>query len=267
MKINAFEKITNEIYERLSNFNEITCRNVEDAKERSYIIDNATGYGGYKEWMVNDFKTSVVKERIYDNGFIFLDSNISYIEKGNAKNIRQLTLTTDYNKAPIVNIVIEEDKKSIQNFLTSVNVALSSEANLPDRMKIIGVQKASFHINEECGSVFETYKNLIDNSLLVEKYMQYYPVSNFENKYNDLLNLCGCGSRYLEIIYENELPIYAQLSDKYSVEMAGFNPNSISSVGKIVDIVNVEVETIITKINNEIDKNIKCQSKSLSKNN
>ena len=49
MKINAFEKITNEIYERLSNFNEITCRNVEDAKERSYIIDNATGYGGYKE--------------------------------------------------------------------------------------------------------------------------------------------------------------------------------------------------------------------------
>ena len=96
-----------------------------------------------------------------------------------------------------------------------------------------------------------------DDSLILEKYMQYYPVSAYENSEKDLLRLCGFGTRYLEIIYHKEEPIFAQLSDKYKVEMAGFDPNSTIDAKIIVGKINNEVDAIVANIHSLIDEHDK----------
>lgn len=179
---------------------------------------------------------------------------MTYKEGFNIHTIEQRTLTTDYNNFPIANMVIKREKKAVQQLLISSS---SKDEIFPEAMKDIEIEKTSIHVNNNCGSVFETYTNLNDNSLILEKYMQYYPVSDYENSDKDLLRLCSCATRYLEIIYHKAKPIYAQFSDKYKVEMAGFDPNSSIDAKIIVDKINDEVDAIVANIHSLIDKHEK----------
>lgn len=91
--------------------------------------------------------------------------------------------------------------------------------------------------------------------------MQYYPISEHKDSENDLLRLCGCGTRYLEIIYHANEPIFAQLSDKYyKVEMANFDPNDSIDTNIMVGIINDEVDSIVATIHSSMDKYEKIES-------
>jgi len=258
MSINAYNKFINTILNRLEDYKLKSSRKITDVTELEKILEKGTGHG-YSLSVVKSifqFESASAKEYVYDNGLIYLDSEINYRDNkcDNLHTIRQLTLTTDYEKAPLVNIVVQEEGKTIQQLLVKSD---SKDDIFPESTKDIEVQQTSIHVDNHCGSVFTTYTNLTDDSLMLEQYMQYYPVSNYEDSEKDLLRLCGCGTRYLEIIYRESEPIYAQLSDKYKVEMAGFNPNSATDAKVIVEKINSEVSEILTKINRLIDEHQK----------
>lgn len=255
MSINAYNKFTTTIFSRLEDYKLQSSREIIDVAELEEILEKGVGHG-YRLSLVKNifnFENASAKEYVYDNGLIYLDSEITYRDKkyGNLHTIRQLTLTTNYKKSPLVNIVVEREKKAIQQLLIQSN---SQDDIFPESMKNIEIQRTSIHVDDHCGSVFQTYTNLTDGSLMLEQYMQYYPVSNYEDSEKDLLRLCGCGTRYLEIIYQESQPIFAQLSDKYKVEMAGFDPNSALDAKLIVEKINLEVSEIVTTINKLIDK-------------
>lgn len=255
MTINAHDKFVGTVMSRLEDYNLESNRNIEGYNELKKILKTATGSGYTIDIVETVFKLRSVsaKEYIYDNGLIYLDSEIEYRDKtsNNLHVIRQLTLTTDYKKTPLVNIVVQKEKKAIQQLLVD---SASKDEIFPDAMRNIEIQETSIHVGGHCGSVFETYTNSNDGTLMLEKYKQFYPVSNYEDSEKDILRLCGCGSRSLEIIYSQSEPIFAQLSDKYTVEMAGLEPNSSIDVKYIVGRINTEVSEICNAINDQFDK-------------
>ncbi len=248
MPINAREKFTNAISSRLENYQLVSERAITDLDELGHILKTATGYGysliPYKDCLVE----ASAYEYCYDNGFKYLVSEIVYEKNKNIHTIEQRTLTTDYHNAPIVNVTIEREKKAISQLLITSS---SQDDIFPEAMKDIEIEKTGIHVDNYCGSVFETYEGY--DTLILEKYMQYYPILDYENP-NDLLRLCGCGTRYLEIIYHNYEPIYAQLSDKYNVEMAGFNSNSKVDAKKIVKRIDEEVDAIVANIHSSLER-------------
>ena len=256
MAIHANKKFINAILSRVSGYKIISERKITDLDELNNIMETATGYG---------YRLSIIKqiyhlieasalEYSYENGLKLLISKITFQKDGNVRTIEQQTLTSDYNNVPIVNIVIEREKKALQQLLISSN---SKDEIFPESMRDIEIETTSIHVDNHCGSVFKTYTKLNDDSVMLEKYMQYYPVSDYENSDEDLLRLCGCGSRYLEIIYHKEEPIFAQLSDKYKVEMANLNPNSAIDAKIIVGKINYEVDAIVANIHSLIDEHDK----------
>lgn len=266
MSINAYNKFITAIFSRLEDCVLESSREIIDVAELEEIMKKGTG-DGYSLGLVRsifNFENAFAKEYVYDNGLIYLDSEITYRYKNcdNLHTIRQLTLTTDYRKSPLVNIVVKTEKKSIQQLLMQSD---PHDEIFKETMKNIEIQETSIHVDNHCGSVFQTYTNLVDGSLMLEKYMHYYPVSNYEDLEKNLLRLCGCGARYLEIVYQESQPIFAQFSDKYKVEMAGFNPNSASDAKLIVEKINLEVSEIVNTINKLIDNQQKKSKKMLKK--
>ena len=83
-----------------------------------------------------------------------------------------------------------------------------------------------------------------DTLLILEKYRQGYPISKYDDKSDDLIRLCGYCNRYLEIIYKEGKPIYAELSDKYNVAMANFNHSDPIDVKCIVERIDEEIDAI-----------------------
>lgn len=265
MAINAYNKFTTAIFSRLEDYNLQSSREITDLDELEKIMSNDSGYNlGLIRYMYR-FEGASAKECIYDNGLIYLDSKITYRENNSSslRTIHKLTLTTNYEDLPLVSVTFEKQKKAIQQLIIE---SKSKDDIFPESMKNIEVRQTNIYIGRKCGSVFESYRNLVDASLMLERYKQYYPLSSYEEKSTDLLRLCGFGDRYLEIIYNNEEPIFAQLSSKYNVEMAGFDPNLASDVKTIVEKVNSEVDEIVCAINNQFDKHQE-NSKQLVKNN
>ncbi len=258
MAINANEKFINAILSRVSDYKMTSERKITDLDELNNIMETATGHG-YSLSIIKSLYHLIdasAQEYSYENGLKYLISEMTYKNGTNIHTIEQRTLTTDYNNVPITNIVIKRERKAVQQLL----ISSSKDEIFPEAMKDIEIEKTSIHVNDNCGSVFETYTNLNDSSLMLEKYMQYYPVSNYGNSDKDLLRLCGCGTRYLEIIYHKKEPIYAQLSDKYKVEMADFDPNSSIDAKIIVGKINNEVDSIVTNIHSLIDEYVNKNS-------
>lgn len=259
MTINAKEKFINAISSRVSDYMMKSERKITDLDELNNIMETATGHG----YSLSRIKTSYhlieasAEEYSYENGLKYLISKMTYKKGIDIHTIEQRTLTTDYSNVPITNIVIKRTRKAMHQLLISSS---AKDEIFPESMKNIEIEKICIHVNDECGSVFETYTNINDSSLMLEKYMQYYPVSNDKNSNKDLLRLCGCGSRYLEIIYHEAEPIYAQLSDKYKVEMADFDPNSSIDAKIIVGIINDEVDSIVANIHSLIDEYVNKNS-------
>jgi len=255
MSIDAYNKFINTILNRLEDYKLKSSREITDVTELEKILEKGTGHG-YSLGVIESiykFENASAKEYVYDNGLIYLDSEINYRDNicDNLHTIRQLTLTTNYQQAPLVNIVVQKERKAMQQLLIKSD---SKDEIFPESMKDIEIQQTSIHVDNHCGSAFTTYTNLTDGCLMLEQYMQYYPVSNYEDSEKDLIRLCGYGTRYLEIIYRKSEPIFAQLSDKYKVEMAGFDPNSALDAKTIVEKINLEVSEILNKINRLIDE-------------
>ena len=97
----------------------------------------------------------------------YLISEISYQEGTNIHTIEQRTLTTDYLNTPIVNLEIQKERKVLPELLITSSV---EDKLFPEAMKTIEIEKTYIHVNDQCGFVFETNKNLKDGSLMIEKY-------------------------------------------------------------------------------------------------
>lgn len=261
MSINANEKLINAILSIVSDYKMISERKITDLDELNNILETATGRGGCKLSTVKNLFHLIeasAQEYSYENGLKYLISEITYKDDLNIHTtIEQRTLTTNYNNAPITNIIIARNRVAVQRLLISSS---PNDEIFPESMKDIEIERLTIYVNNKCGSTFETYTNLNNSSLMLERYEQYYPVSNYEDSKKDLLRLCGCGTRYLEIIYHKAEPIYAQLSDKYKVEMADFDPNSSIDAKIIVGKINDEVNSIVANIYSLIDEYVNKNS-------
>lgn len=256
MDINAYEKFNNAIFTRLSDYELETEREINEIEELEEILKTATGTGWNIELVKSlyYFLDANATEYVYSNGLKYLDSKITFKENENSKivhTIRQVTVTPDYKKEPITNLIIENGKKSVQEFLIPTTF---TNPIIPEEDKTIDINKVVVSVNGGCGSIFERYVDKVNENLLLERYEQYYPLSDYEDSEKDLLRLCGCGSRTLNIVYYKTQPVYAQLSDKYNVEMAGYNPYSSGDVESIVAKINEEVDLITSAIDFEFDK-------------
>lgn len=158
--------------------------------------------------------------------------------------MRQYTITKDYEQTTLINIVedkeIKKIKQSIKNSFTDVEVVSEIERN-------VEIFETIPYVNNTCGSVFKSYTDIIDNSLLLETYMQYYAVS--ENSDRGLLSICGIGEKDMHIIYLDNQPIYANFHGSKDKEIAGYPVNTKTGAQFIIDSINEEVNAIVTKIN------------------
>ncbi|MDE5830162.1 MAG: hypothetical protein K2H53_00140 [Clostridia bacterium] len=257
MAIGAKDKFEWAIFNRIREYKMISQRKITDLEELETIMETATGRGYSLSMLKNLYRLveTSAEEYTYENGLKYLISEIKIDNGTDIHTIKQETLTSDYKAVPIVNIVVEGQRKSVNQFLISSS---PKDETIPEAMKDIEVEKTMIYVNNTYGSHFETYTYL--NDLMVEKYKQYSPISYYKNSINSLIRLCGHGTRCLEIIYREGKPIYAQLSDKYKVEMAGYDPNSPKDVATIVSIINGEVNAIVDKIHSSIDDYEKKES-------
>lgn len=259
MTINANKKFTNAITNRLSGYKMISERKITDLIELNSVMETITSHGYSLSIikLISHLIDASAQEYSYENGLKFLISKITFKKDGNIHTIEQQTLTSEYSTVPIVNIVIEREKKALQQLLISSD---SKDDIFPESMKDIEIETTCIYVNNTCGSVFKKYIKANDGSLILEKYKQYYPVSDYEESNKDLLRLCGFGTRDLEIIYNKEEPIFAQLSSEYKVEMADFDPNSAKDAKIIVEKINNEVDSIVANIQSLIDEHDKKHS-------
>lgn len=245
MTINAYEQIKQTLGELLENFS-FTERELskEEIEEK---MANGCGKGGYGTWFLKRNQNSSVSATEYDfhNGLFFLDSEIYYKDNvGNLRTKRQFTLTSNYYEDPFINITVERDLKSYRQLITNTS---SKDDLFPIEEKDVEIEKVKIDVFDTCGDSFTTYKDLRTNTLLKEEYRQGYSIIDQCIPSLELLKLCGCCARNLEIIYSSDssTPIYGQLSEKYKVEEAGFDPNSREDAEKMVGIVQEEVTAII----------------------
>lgn len=256
MSLDAYNKLTNTVFNKLSNYNLESKKEINDLTELDKIMKTALKKGFNIAFVkaIYHFVTASATEYIYSNGLILLDSKIIFKDKTVGEGlhiIRQLTLTSDYKEKSLVNIIIENEKLALQQLLTTSN---SNNLIIPIEDRTINFLKTVVYVNEHCGSVFETFTDTNNDCLLVEKYKQYYPISEYEDSPKDLLRLCGFGNRYLEIIYHHNQPVFAQFDDQYKVEMAGYAPNCPVDVKCIIEKINEELSNIITAINSILNR-------------
>ena len=242
MRINAYEKFLKTIDENIGM--PVSARDVDDEIELADMLKRLDAVGGYSFKVVKmlyRLGSAFATETVYDNGLIKLESVISYKEKavnGEINTIRQTTIFSSYDEEPLVNLATKEEEKALVQFLVD-----SSPKNDIFKQKDIKIKETSINFGgRSCDSHFITYRSLRDNSLILEKYRQGYPISKYDG--DDLIGLCGHCNRYLEIIYKEGRPIYAELSDKYNVAMANYNHSDPIDVKCIVDRIDEEIDAI-----------------------
>lgn len=262
MAINAYKKFKNTLYNRLIDYRVISERTINDKLEIQKVLEKGIVSVRKLAFFKHNynFVESEITESQYENGLVYLKGKIIFSDKhikGNLHTVDLKVLIADNNDIPLVNIIIEKEKKAIEQLL--INSVAKDDIFL-DCEKNIEIKKTTIYVNGECGSTFETYTNLKERTLMLEKYRQCYEMSNYENTGKDLLDLCGCCTRDLEIIYRKERPIFAQLSNKRIVEIAGYDPNSQIDATFIVNRINEEVDAINDAINKTIDEQLEVLS-------
>lgn len=250
MSINAYNKILGYTLERILHYKLTSVRVTNDLKEIKSITEKGLGRGGYNVDLIN-LIYNIIKvnatESIYENGLKYLLSEITYKDKKDGNNIytiKQYTITNNYEKEPLINIIVQKDNKSIQQLMAKSN---PNDLIFPESERNIEIVKITPYINGDCGSVFTSYNNKKNNSLLMEQYLQFYPISNNSNQ--GLLYLCGVGEHTLEIIYSEKQPIYANFTDSKDNIIAGYDANTQLGAKFVLDTINDEVNAIVDKIN------------------
>lgn len=263
MTIHAQEKFMGAIVNSLVDFRIASQRNITDPYELQKIMQNLLSNDYAINWVNPDF--TFVKARatefVYENGLIYLDSALIFRNhRGVLKNIHKTVVTPGYNEIPLVSMDVTQDRKNISQFLLETESSLEIY-KFPLSERNIEIKEISISIEGIHRSSFETYKNLEDETMLVERYKPYKPMP-----------LCDDSSKgyiqkgdVLEILYRRARPIYAQLVG--SSEQKGFDPNSLSHAAFIVDKVVEEVDVIRDEIyevtHKFIQKNEKEDKKSI----
>ena len=243
MRINAYEKFLKTIDENIGM--PVSSRYVDDEIELADMLKRLDRIGFSLMHIKKLYRlgSASATETVYDNGLIKLESVISYKEKavnGEINTIRQTTIFSSYDEEPLVNLATKEEEMAWVQFLVD-----SGPKNDIFKQKDIKIKETSINFGgRSCDSHFITYRSLRDNSLILEKYRQGYPISKYDDKSDDLIRLCGHCNRYLEIIYKEGRPIYAELSDKYNVAMANYNHSDPIDVKCIVDRIDEEIDAI-----------------------
>lgn len=254
--IDAYRKINGTLVDICSDFLydgvEITSRSEIDKR-----FEKGIGSGGYGKWFLSCHTDATVRAYEYTSfdGLFLLDSEITYLDKvGNSSKIRQLTLTSDYNHEPLINISIERKLKSYIQMLTKLETKNDFyEAGEKD----IAIDEVSITVAGTCRSIFREYTNLHSNKKVKEEYRQGYPV--LDRYSNPLLKKCGHFLRTLEILYHHNnnqemIPAFGQFSKEARVEEIGYNSSSSDDILEMIGIINMEVDAILKKMYQVVEK-------------
>lgn len=258
MTINATEKVINAIED-----------NVKDLSFNFYKTEDLKNANEYlKQFKYSKEKSSLVaaskillEAREYENGFKLITYRQYYDKSKISNGPINVVILTKGNKL-LVEFCTEEEEKPIGQFLLAT---IPNIETLNKLSRILKCTKTSFAygcsgMESMQQSVVTTIKDISVDEIIYEKYRQYHPLTD-----SRLFTYCGCGVRNLEIIYKNEQPIYCQLSNKYSVEMAGFNPNDPIDAETCVSYVNNEFDEFISLINKAFNKGSKQAKKIIKK--
>lgn len=246
--INARKKIMDAISEKLVDFKKIETQELNE-EELDEKLSNIIGCVNKTDNMYGEFLESGGKAYMYENGLTYIASVFTYQKNSNENKIMQYTLINNESELPIFNIILNKCSKSMAQLFIDNS---SLDSNIPSSGKDVEVETIEINLGGVHICKFTSYKDLHRNQVVLEKYRKITNVSEYS--FTDLLRLCGYDTRDLEIIYNNEKPIYAELSSDYSVREARYNPDSKKDVNCIVGIINNEVCSIILKINTMIDK-------------
>lgn len=255
MLMNVYNIFSDTILNTLSEFELKNKRELNNTPELKKIMSTATGRGYNIEtiMLIHRFISTKATEYTYSNGLIYLNSEIHYkkINEKTIHTIKQLTITLDYETQPLINIVFEKDKTSIQQLLASQN---NNNLIIPDDDKNISILKTNTQIKGCCDSFFESFIDTKNNYILLEKYNQVYPILESSNIDLDLLNLFNDGLKHLEIIYYKNKPIFTQLADKKKSEVEINTEEIIKKLKKEINENTTTIINLLTKCENKKEK-------------
>lgn len=160
------------------------------------------------------------------------------------------------NNLPILIInSIQKDETIIEHLVRSTPDKEYLKRQIHPNLQIQQISFTFFDGIEHTHSELTTYKNSASDSILLQKYRQYLPLGAVEQEYPNrlggvptLIGLCGAGNRCLEIIYQDNNPIYAEIDQTYSLIHLGLNPNSRKNAKKCVQEINEEYNLLIEKV-------------------
>lgn len=256
MGIGAYNKINQTMVDICSDFLYDRVE-ITDRKEIEKRFEKGIGSGGYGKWFLSCHKDATVQayEYISSEGLILLDSKISYFNQvGNFRIIRQLTLTSDYAHEPLINISMERRLKSYIQMMSQLE---TKDDVYETCEKDIAIDEISVSVSGTCHSIFREYHNLHSNQLIKEEYRQGYPL--LDRYSNPLLKKCGHFLRTLEFLYhynknQEMIPVFGQFSKDARVEEIGYDSGSSDDVLKMIGIINMEVDAIIEKMYQVVEK-------------
>lgn len=256
MGIGAYNKINQTMVDICSNF--LSDRvEITDRNEIEMRFEKGIGSGGYGKWFLSSHEDATVQAYEYasSDGLILLDSKISYFNQvGNFRTIRQLTLTSDYNHEPLINISMERKLKNYAQMITNLE---TKDDVYETCEKDIAIDEVSVSVGGTCHSIFREYTDLHSNQIIKEEYRQGYPILN--RYLNPFINQCGCFLKTLEVLYrinkEQEcIPVFGQFMKDSRVEEIGYDSSSSDDVLKMIEIINMEVDAITKKMYQVVEK-------------
>lgn len=270
MAISAKEKLINAIYDSIGVGNITNTRKLDGMEEIDAIFKDALSRlrqakGDYK-YIKESAKTISMQgiEYTCSNGVILVEATIEYEERGKKHESRQIIVTNDYRSIPLIYITTDYRKRAIQQLFSKTE---PSDDIYKEQEKIIEIQDVNICFDGISIGNYQTLTNLKTNSVMNERCIQHYLLGNHKEK-NELLKACSIDAKLLEILYENNEPIYAQFANHSSVEDYDYDSKKDAKkiedeVKQEVDAIAVEISRIISSQNKKTAQYIKIDKKEI----
>ncbi len=250
MGIDAWTQFKNAIMQEKYQRNLLTKRTIPYSKELVCKMEMLSDVGYSLNELRKNSNLSVVgasaDEFILDGGIIILESWIQYMDlKTKIEHyIYQVTLTTNYEERPEINVVKEYECKAMQQLLidNDANDSIFSDKN-------ICIQKNKIHIGNY-DAYFKTYtvkdhQNI--NRLLLETYQ---PITTCS--YQNSLLSWGMGDE-LQVMYNYEFPVYCQFTNGKKIQDFGIDPNNYGDVDHVTEAIDEEIKFYVEAIQDFFD--------------
>lgn len=260
MRIQAYDRIfqylSEEILERnLGASKNPKVRKIVDFNELDQFFASTSNGVSIKFLKTRVDVTEVrAEEWTYDNGLKYIICELDIKEKFDEeqKTFEKRILTTSDLKQPILVLDFIRERMGIEEFIFPTRIKRNS---IPEHRRTIEKLNLSVYSGGFCTAAFKEVRNVQTKELIIEGYKQYYRIIKpNEQQPNKLIELCGCGGDWLEILYCDSNPIFAQFSEKEKVEKIGYIPDSKENIGEITKIISNEVDNIIDEISMNIKK-------------